>query len=175
MAHITFKGQSIETAGSLPKLHTAAPEFVLVRNDLSETRLSALPKKKKLLNIFPSLDTGTCATSVKSFHSLLKGHPEVLLIDISKDLPFAQARFCRAESLSGNETLSAFRSTFAKDYGLEIKSGPLTGLCSRVVIVLDENNQVLYTEQVAEISKEPNYDKALASLLGAAQKAQAHR
>lgn len=165
MASITLKKNPIETSGTLPKVGSQAPEFTLVRADLSEVHLKDLPKKRKLLNIFPSLDTGTCAIALKTFYHKLQSHPEVLLINISKDLPFAQARFCKAEEVKDSETVSAFRSSFAKDYGLEIKTGPIAGLCSRCVIVLDENNKVLYTEQVPEISQEPNYDAALKALL----------
>lgn len=164
MATITFKGKPIKTVGSLPKVGTTAPNFTLVRQDLSEAHLSDYSGKKKILNIFPSLDTKVCALSVKTFYEKLKNHPDVIVLDISKDLPFAQGRFCQAESLTRAEVLSAFRSTFARDYGLEIESGPLTGLCSRVVIVLDANNHVLYTEQVPEIAQEPDYNRALAAL-----------
>lgn len=164
MTTITFKKAPIETAGTLPKVGAQAPEFTLTKSDLTDLRLSSLPKKRKLLNIFPSLDTPVCALSVKHFYQALSSHPDIIVLNISKDLPFAQGRFCKAESLAHAETLSAFRSSFAKDYGLEIKSGPLTGLCSRVVIVLDENNRIVYTEQVPEIAQEPNYDAALSAL-----------
>lgn len=165
MTNITFKNQPMETVGTLPKVGSTAPAFTLVRQDLSEVRLSDLPAKKKVLNIFPSLDTQVCSLSVKTFYKELKGNQDVLVVNISKDLPFAQKRFCQTEHLVEVEVLSAFRSSFAKDYGLEIKTGPLAGLCSRAVIVLDENNRILYTEQVPEITQEPDYARALTALL----------
>lgn len=152
---ITLKGNPIETNGTLPK--GRAPDFTLVRQNLSEVTLKDYQGKKKILNIFPSLDTATCSLSVKTFNE----KADCLVLHISKDLPFAQKRFCGAEGLDHVETLSAFRSSFAKDYGLEITTGPLKGLCSRAVIVIDEQDNVIYTEQVPEITQEPNYDRAL--------------
>ncbi|MFT3927414.1 MAG: thiol peroxidase [Myxococcales bacterium] len=162
MATITLKGNPIETAGNLPKVGSKAPEFSLLKQDLSRVTLNDFPGKK-VLNIFPSIDTAVCATSVRKFNEVVskKGIP---VLCISEDLPFALKRFCAAEGLDKVTPLSAFRSTFSKDYGLEIKSGPLTGLCSRSIVVLDENNNVVYTEQVPEIAQEPNYDAAVASL-----------
>lgn len=164
MTTITFKKNPIETVGILPKVGSQAPDFTLVRGDLSEAHLSDFPKQWKILNIFPSLDTGVCSLSVKQFNQQIADYPNVVVLNISKDLPFAQARFCKAENITHADTLSAFRSPFAKDYGLEIKTGGLTGLCSRAVIVLDENNKVVYVEQVPEIAQEPDYIAALGAL-----------
>lgn len=164
MADITLKGNPIKTAGTLPKVGSVAPDFTLVKNDLSEAKLSQYSGKRKVLNIFPSVDTGTCAMSVRQFNQKAAGLKDTVVLCISQDLPFAQKRFCGAEGINSVETLSAFRSKFADDYQLRITTGGLAGLCSRSVIVLDENNKVLYTEQVAETTSEPNYDKALAAL-----------
>ncbi len=164
MAKITLKGNPTNTIGNLPKIGENAPNFTLVKTDLSEVSLENYAGKKKVLNIFPSLDTPTCAASVRAFNKEATDLPNTIVLNISADLPFAQARFCGAEGINNAETLSSFRSTFAKDYGLEIIDGPLAGLCSRVVIVLDENNKVIYTEQVAEIVDEPNYAEALRNI-----------
>jgi thiol peroxidase len=164
MVDITFKGTPIHTSGSLPAVGSGVKDFVLVKGDLGEVKLSNYDGKKKLLNIFPSLDTGVCATSVKNFAQHSADVSNTVVLNISKDLPFAQSRFCKAEHISGVETLSAFRSNFAKDFGLEISDGPIAGLCSRAVIVLDSNNKVIYAEQVPEIGQEPNYQKALEAL-----------
>ncbi|MBL7557318.1 MAG: thiol peroxidase [Bdellovibrionaceae bacterium] len=164
MAKITLKGNPINTTGDLPKVGSTAPEFKLTKMDLSEATLSSFAGKKKVLNIFPSIDTGTCALSVKHFNKDAANAKNTVVINISADLPFAQKRFCGAEGIANAETMSSFRSTFARDYGLQLQDGPLAGLCSRAVIVLDENNKVLYTEQVADIVNEPNYDAAMKSL-----------
>lgn len=164
MSTITFKESPIHTSGTLPKVGSSAPGFTLVKQDLSEITLSALPEKKKILNIVPSLDTGTCALSAKTFYQELSERDDVVLINISMDLPFAQSRFCKAAGLENAEAFSAFRSDFPTVYGVEITDGPLKGLCSRAVILLDENNKVLYTEQVSEITHEPNYEKLLEHL-----------
>jgi len=162
MATITLKGNPIETSGSLPAVGQSAPDFKLLKQDLTRVSLKDFPGKK-VLNIFPSIDTPVCAASVRKFNELAskKG---VTVLCIAEDLPFALKRFCGAENLDKVTPLSAFRSTFSKDYGLEIMSGPLSGLSSRSIIVLDENNKVLYNEQVPEIAQEPNYDAALAQL-----------
>lgn len=164
MATIQFKGHNIKTIGQLPALGNRAPDFSLTRADLSEATLANFTGKRKLLNIFPSLDTGVCAHSVRQFHQRASQAKNAVVIHISKDLPFAQGRFCKTEGIAAVETLSTFRSSFAKDYGVEILDGPLKGLCSRAVVVLDEHDKVIYTEQVPEIAQEPNYDKALAAL-----------
>lgn len=164
MAQITLKGNPITTLGELPQKGTKALDFKLVRNDLSEATLATYAGKKKILNIFPSVDTGTCAMSVRKFNAEAAKLNNTTVLCISADLPFAQKRFCGAEGITNVETLSTFRHTFADDYRLAIMTGPLAGLCSRSVIVLDENNIVLYSEQVAETTSEPNYDAAMAIL-----------
>lgn len=163
MATITFKGNPVNTSGTLPAKGSKAPDFKLVKQDLSEASLSDY-QGIKVLNIFPSIDTGVCATSVKTFNQKAASKRGVAVLNISADLPFAQKRFCGAENIAGVETLSTFRSSFAKDWGVQMLDGPLAGLCSRAVVVLDADNNVLYTEQVPEITQEPNYDAALASL-----------
>lgn len=161
MAKITLQGNPIDTLGNIPHKGEVAKDFTLTKNDLSEASLETYKGKRKVLNIFPSIDTGTCAASVRTFNKNASELKNTVVLNISMDLPFAQARFCGAEGIKNVETLSAFRSNFAKDYQLEIIAGPLKGLCSRVVIILDENNKVLYSEQVPEIVDEPSYQKAL--------------
>jgi thioredoxin-dependent peroxiredoxin len=164
MANITLKGNPIHTAGELPPVGVSAPDFKLVKADLSETTLQNYKGKKKVLNIFPSVDTGVCAASVRHFNQTASSLPNTVVLCISADLPFAQKRFCAAEGLNNVETLSTFRSTFGKDWKVNLTDGPLAGLCSRAVVILDENDKVLYTEQVPEITQEPNYDKAIAAI-----------
>jgi thiol peroxidase len=164
MASITLKGNPVNTLGNLPAVGETAPALTLIRNDLSEVNLSAWDGKKKILSIFPSVDTGTCATSVRTFNKNASELEGVAVLNISADLPFAQARFCGAEGIDKVEVLSTFRSTFAKDWGLEMTDGPLMGLCSRAIIVLDENNKILHTEQIGDIVDEPNYAAALSAL-----------
>ena len=162
MATITLKGNPIETSGELPKVGTTAPSFSLLKQDLSRASLKDFPGKK-VLNIFPSVDTPVCASSVRKFNEVVSKRG-VTVLCISEDLPFATKRFCAAEGLDKVVSLSAFRSSFGKDYGVEIKSGPLTGLTARAIVVLDENDNVVYTEQVPEIAQEPNYEAALSKL-----------
>ena len=162
MATITLKGNPIETVGELPKVGSKAPDFSLLKPDLTRVSLKDFPGKK-VLNIFPSIDTAVCATSVRKFNEVASKRG-VQVLCISEDLPFAAKRFCGAENLDKVATLSAFRSTFGRDYGVEMKAGPLAGLTSRAVVVLDEDNTVLYTEQVPEIAQEPNYEGALSKL-----------
>jgi thioredoxin-dependent peroxiredoxin len=164
MATITLRGNPVQTSGELPKKGTKVPDFNLTKSDLSEVNLSHFGGQKKVLNIFPSIDTGTCAMSVRQFNKEAANVQNAVILNVSADLPFAQKRFCGAEGITKAETLSTFRSSFGKDYGLQIQSGPMAGLLSRAVIVLDENNHVLYTEQVADIVNEPNYQAALAAL-----------
>ena len=167
MAQVTLKGNPIETSGELPNLQSKAPEFTLVDKDLKDRHLSDFKGKRKLLSIVPSLDTPTCSLSAKKFNDAAKQHPEVVILVISADSPFAQKRFCGAEGVNNIITLSMMRSKdFAKDYGILIITGPLAGICARAVLVLDENDKVLYTELVPEIAQEPNYEKALAILFG---------
>lgn len=165
MAAITLGGNAINTSGELPKVGTKAPEFQLVKNDLSIASLADFAGSKLVLNIFPSIDTGTCATSVRTFNAKASVLENTKVLCISRDLPFAQKRFCGAEGLENVINLSDFKTgSFGKDYGLEITDSVLAGLHSRVIIVLDENGIVKYTEQVPEIADEPNYELALASL-----------
>lgn len=164
MANITMKGNPIKTIGSLPQVGSKAPDFLLTAQDLSDTDLKKFQGKIKILNIVPSLDTSVCSTSAKKFHNFLKDKDNVVLVNISMDLPFAQSRFCKAEGLKSEEFLSAFRSSFPKDYGVLITDGPIKGLCSRGVVVLDKDNKIIYTEQVPEIGQEPDYNKVMAIL-----------
>jgi len=165
MAAITLGGNAINTNGKLPLVGTSATDFQLVQNDLSIVSLSDFKGTKLVLNIFPSIDTGTCATSVRTFNAKATNLENTKVLCISRDLPFAQKRFCGAEGLENVLNLSDFNTgNFGKDYGLEIIDGPLLGLHSRAVLILDENGIVQYTEQVGEIADEPNYEAALASL-----------
>lgn len=165
MATVTLKGNPFETAGTLPALGSAAPDFELVKTDLSVTKLADYKGKKLVLNIFPSIDTPTCATSVRKFNESASALKGVNVLCVSADLPFAAARFCGAEGIDNVDTGSSFRSTFGQDYGLVFTTGPLIGLLSRAVVVLDENGHVIHTEQVAETANEPDYDAALAVLV----------
>ena len=165
MASITLGGNPIHTQGELPKAGTKAPDFILIKTDLSSTSLSDYAGRKLVLNIFPSIDTGVCATSVRTFNQKASSLENTKVLCISRDLPFAQKRFCGAEGLENVENLSDFKTgSFGDAYGLTIVDGPLAGLHSRVVIVLDENGMVTYAEQVPEIAQEPNYELALAAL-----------
>ena len=165
MAKITLKGNPVNTSGNLPAKGTAAPDFTLVKSDLVSLSLSELKGKSVILNIFPSLDTGVCAASVRTFNKLAAGKPGTVVLGISKDLPFAHSRFCSTEGITNVVTLSGFRDTkFGKDYGLEIIDGGLAGLYSRCIVVVDEKGYVKYTQQVPEITQEPDYEAALAAL-----------
>ncbi len=162
MAKITLQGNAINTVGELPKVGSKLQDFELVKNDLSVVSLKDFAGSKLVLNIFPSLDTGTCAASVRNFNKEAAALKNTKVLCISRDLPFAQARFCGAEGIENVVTLSDFRTgKFGKDFGLEIQDGPLAGLHSRVVIVINENGEVVYNEQVPEIVNEPNYKAAL--------------
>ncbi len=165
MANITLKGNSIQTLGELPGKGEKVKDFVLTKNDLSSAKLTDYLGSKIVLNIFPSLDTGTCAASVRKFNQEAATLENTKVLCISRDLPFAQARFCGAEGINNVETLSDFATgKFGQDYNLEITTGPLAHLHSRSVIVLNEKGEVVYTEQVPEIVDEPNYQAALAAL-----------
>ncbi|AJR04451.1 thiol peroxidase [Siansivirga zeaxanthinifaciens] len=165
MATVTLKGNTIETSGELPKIGSKAPDFKLTANDLSIKTLNDFKGSKIVLNIFPSVDTGTCAQSVREFNKQASALENTKVLCISRDLPFAHARFCGAEGLDNVISLSDFKNgSFGKDYGLDFVSGPLEGLHSRCVIVLDENGVVTHTEQVSEIVDEPNYKEALKAL-----------
>ena len=165
MAQITLKGNPVTTSGNLPAVGTQAPDFVLTKGDLSDVTLAHFAGKKKILNIVPSLDTGTCALSAKTFNAKIAERTDTVVLNISADLPFAQSRFCKENGVDHIIPLSQFRDRkFGEDYGVLLTSGPLAGILSRAVVVLDAANKVLYTEQVAEIAKEPDYTKALAAL-----------
>ena len=165
MATVTLGGNPVKTSGELPKIGSQAPEFKLVKNDLSIVSLADYAGIKLVLNIFPSVDTGTCAASVRKFNESASTLENTKVLCISRDLPFAQKRFCGAEGLENVENLSDFKTgSFGKDYGLELSESVLAGLHSRVVLVLDENGVVKYAEQVSEIADEPNYEAALATL-----------
>ncbi|HBI40665.1 MAG TPA: thiol peroxidase [Tenacibaculum sp.] len=165
MATISLQGNAVKTIGELPNLNEKAPEFTLTSSDLSDKKLSSFKGNKIVLNIFPSVDTGTCATSVREFNKKAASLDNTKVICISKDLPFAQARFCGAEGIENIVMLSDFRDgNFGKTYGLEIIDGALKGLHSRCVVVINENGNIVYTEQVGEIVDEPNYEEALKAL-----------
>jgi thiol peroxidase len=162
MATITFKGNPIQTVGTLPAVGSAAPDFKLVAGDLSESTLATFAGQKKILNIIPSLDTGICQISARKFNAEAGTVAEAVIVNISADLPFAQKRFCEAEKLAHIRNLSVFRAPeFGKAYGVTITTGPLAGLLSRAVVVLNKENRVVYVEQVPEIAQEPNYAAAL--------------
>ena len=165
MAVLTLQGNEINTNGELPKVGSNAPDFMLVNSEMEDVSLTNYQGKKKLLSIVPSLDTPVCATSTKKFDKLAKEKVDTVFITISADLPFATSRFCKTESVSNVITLSMMRSrNFAKDYGVLITDGPLAGITARAIIVLNETNEVIYSELVSEIADEPDYDAALALL-----------
>lgn len=164
MATITLKGNPIQTIGTLPAVGSMVADFALVGSDLAEMKLADFAGKRIILNIFPSVDTPTCATSVRKFNQALSSLTNTVVLCVSADLPFAQSRFCGAEGLQNVKNASSFRSTFGKDYGVTITSGPLLGLLSRAVVVIGTDGKVLHSEQVAEIASEPNYEAALAAL-----------
>jgi thiol peroxidase len=161
---ITLKGNEVHTIGALPSVGTTVKDFALVDSGLNVKTLETFEGKKKVFNIFPSIDTPTCAASSRKFNEEASKLDNTVIINVSKDLPFALGRFCAAEGLNNVETLSDFRSSFGDDYEVTIADSPMKGLLSRAVIVTDENNKVVYTEQVPEIANEPNYDAALAAL-----------
>ncbi len=163
MTQITLQGTPIHTHGQLPAEGSEAPAFRLVGTGLATASLDDYAGKK-ILNVFPSLDTPVCAMSIRRFAQEATGRQGVSVLNISADLPFAHSRFCTAEDIEGVDNLSTLRSSFGRDYGLEIVDGPLAGLCSRAVLVLDEENRVVYREQVPEIGQEPDYEAALAAL-----------
>lgn len=165
MSTVTLRGTPIEVAGQLPSKGQTAPAFKLVGGDLSDIPLSQFKGKRKILNIFPSVDTPTCATSVRTFNAQAASLDNTVVLCISADLPFAQKRFCGAEGIENVVNLSTFRGgEFLDQYGVRVLSGPLTGLATRAVVVLDENDHVLHSELVSEIGNEPNYKAALAAL-----------
>ena len=165
MTTVTLKGHALEIAGSLPAIGSQAPAFTLVGHDMAPTTLASFAGKKIVLNIFPSIDTPTCAASVRKFNEMASQHADTVVLCISADLPFAHARFCGAEGLENVKTLSTFRSPeFAQAYGVKFATGPLVGLTARAVIVLDAQGKVTHTQLVSEVADEPNYEAALAAL-----------
>ncbi len=164
MSKITLKGNEVNTIGNLPDVGFTIRDFALVDAGLNVKTLENFEGKKKVFNIFPSIDTPTCASSARKFNEQASALDNTVVINVSRDLPFALGRFCAAEGLNNVETLSDFRSSFGDDYEVTITDSPMKGLLSRAVIVTDENNKVVYTEQVSEIADEPNYDAALAAL-----------
>jgi len=165
MATVTLKGNPLTTIGNLPEKGSSAPEFQLTKNDLSTATLSDYKGKKVVLNIFPSIDTGTCAMSVRQFNKDAASLNNTAVLCISKDLPFAQARFCGAEGIENVEMLSDFKDgNFGNAYQVSFTDGPLETLLSRSIVVLDENGKILHTEQVSETVDEPNYKAALDAL-----------
>jgi thiol peroxidase len=162
MANVTFKEGATTLSGDLPAVGSTAPDFNLVAAGLKDVTLADYAGKKKILSIVPSLDTPVCATSAKRFNESAAGIDNTVVLVVSADLPFAQGRFCSAEGIENVATLSMMRShAFAEDYGVLIQDGPLAGLTARAIVALDENNKVIYTELVSEITAEPNYDAAL--------------
>ncbi|WP_315359696.1 thiol peroxidase [Neisseria bacilliformis] len=164
MSKVTLQGNPVEIGGSFPAAGAAAPALSLAAGDLSDKTLADFAGKRKVLNIFPSVDTNVCAQSVRTFNERASSLDNAVVLCISADLPFAQARFCGAEGLDNVVSLSTFRSSFARDWGVAIESGPLRGLTARAVVVLDKNDKVLHAELVPEIAREPDYDAALAVL-----------
>jgi thiol peroxidase len=165
MANITHRGNPVHTNGDLPAVGSRAPDFRLTDADLKDLSLADFRGKKKLLNIFPSIDTPTCAMSTRKFNEHAKQHADAVIIMVSADLPFAQKRFCSAENTTSVKTLSMMRDrNFAKDYGVQLQDGLYQGITARAIVVIDENDKVVYTELVPEIRQEPDYEKALAAL-----------
>jgi thiol peroxidase len=165
MAKITLNGNPVNTSGDLPVKGSNAPDFSLVKSDLGAMSLSSLAGIKLILNIFPSLDTSVCANSVRKFNKLAADRKNVMVLAISKDLPFAHGRFCSTEGIQNVITLSGFRDTsFGKDYGMEMTDGPLAGLYARSIVVIDEEGRIIYTQLVPDITMEPDYDAALNAL-----------
>jgi thioredoxin-dependent peroxiredoxin len=162
MAKITFKGNPVNTSGNLPSKGTKAPDFSLVKSDMESLSLSELKGKKVILNIFPSLDTSVCATILRKFNQMASGLKNVIVLGISKDLPFAHGRFCSTEGITNVITLSGFRDRdFGRAYGIDYIDGPMVGLYARAIVVVDETGTVVYNELVPEHIHEPDYEAAL--------------
>ena len=164
MATTAFKGDPVQTVGDLPAQGGPAPDFTVTGSDLSDIKLSDLSGKRVVLNIFPSIDTGVCATSVRKFNELAAGLDNTTVLCVSADLPFALGRFCGAEGIENVQTGSVFKSSFGADYGVTMTDGPLQGLLARSVVVLDAEGNVIHSELVPEITQEPDYDAATAAL-----------
>ena len=164
MAQTALGGNPVNTIGDLPSVGSATPSFSVTKADLSDITPADLAGQRVVINIFPSLDTATCATSVRKFNELASGLDNTTVLCVSADLPFAQARFCGAEGLANVVTASTFRSDFGTAYGVKLIDGKMAGLMARSVVVLDENGKVLHSQLVPEIAQEPDYDAAVASL-----------
>jgi thiol peroxidase len=165
MAHITFQGDPVNTSGDLPATGAAAPDFNLTKTDLTDVTKADLAGKKVVLNIFPSIDTPVCSVSVRRFNMEIEKHPNAVVLSVSRDLPFAHARFCTAEGLNNVIPAAVLRDPdFGARYGVDIVDGPLAGLLARAVVVLDEGGTVIYSQLVPEIGEEPDYDGALSAL-----------
>lgn len=164
MATLKFKGQPANTIGNLPTIGQKVSFSKMVKSDLSEATNTTYTGKRKVLNIFPSIDTGTCAASVRQFNKLASDMRNTFVLNVSMDLPFAQKRFCGAEGINNCESLSGFKSTFGSDWGLTLTDTPISGLYARAVVVLSEDDKVLHTELVSDIVNEPNYEAALKAL-----------
>lgn len=164
MADITLHGNAVHTIGNLPEVGSSIKNFDLINVDLQSKSNNDFSNKRIIFNIFPSIDTGICAASARKFNEEASGLDNTVVINVSRDLPFALSRFCAAEGLKNVETLSDFRGSFGEDFGVTMTDSPMQGLLSRAVIVADENGKVIYTEQVPEIAQEPNYDNALNAL-----------
>lgn len=164
MATITFQGKPINTIGDLPAVGSKAPDFKLTNRKMQDVGLAEFAGKRKVMNIVPSLDTPTCATSTRKFNEKAAHLDNTVVLAISADLPFAQARFCEIEGIKHVTALSTFRSGFAHDYGVQLLDSILAGLTARAIVIIDENDQVIYTQLVSEIADEPDYASALAAL-----------
>ncbi len=165
MARISFKGHPTRTAGSLPAVGSKAPDFELTGTDLAQYTLGHWSGRRKLLNIFPSIDTPVCAASARKFNAEAAGRENTVILNVSADLPFAQKRYCASEGLDDVSNLSTFRAPeFGVNYGVRIEDGPLRGLCARAIVVIDENDTVVHTQLVPEIADEPDYEAALNTL-----------
>nr|WP_300151115.1 thiol peroxidase [Propionicimonas sp.] len=164
MATLTRRGATVHSIGELPAVGTRLPAFTLTGTDMDDFDARLIGGRRVVLNIFPSIDTGVCARSVRRFNELAAGLENTVVLCVSEDLPFAQSRFCGAEGIENVVTGSSFRSSFGSDYGVTMVDGSMRGLLSRAVVVADADGTVLYTEQVPEISQEPDYDAALAAL-----------
>lgn len=165
MAKIALRGNPVHTSGELPKVGSKAPDFKLVNKDLKDVSLADYKGKKKILNIYPSIDTPVCAMSTRKFNEHAKKHADTVIVMVSMDLPFAQTRFCGNEHLENVQTLSLMRGRdFADHYGVMLKDGPLAGVLARAVVVIDKDDKVVHTEMVPDIAQEPNYEAALKAL-----------
>ena len=164
MAEVTLGGNPVHTSGNLPEIGSSAPSFSLVGNDLGEVSSSNFDGKNVILNIFPSIDTPTCASSVRTFNERAAGLDDTVVLCVSADLPFAQSRFCGAEGIENVSSASTFRSSFGTDFGVSLTDGPLAGVLARAVVVVGPDGVVKHTELVSEIAKEPDYDAALGAV-----------